>query len=196
MAASDGSYPLLGYNYAIFNAEEPENSDVRAFVRWMQSDAGQQVIAGAGYVPYRRVAGLTLAERTASALYEAVGTGKARDWETADYEYVCRSAVRVIDQNEMDGIMPEIGNDEVYYPNLTFDCAIADDEVRGKVLAFLNGACAEMMDADMARCEAFVRARTTYDDGERYSRPFFHTDMKCRNGYLSVTVGWSYSQGW
>ncbi|MBQ3258013.1 MAG: substrate-binding domain-containing protein, partial [Oscillospiraceae bacterium] len=45
---ADGTYPLLGYNYAVFSADEPDDSSVRALVKWIQSDEGQQVIANAG----------------------------------------------------------------------------------------------------------------------------------------------------
>lgn len=38
---ADGSYPLLGYNYAVFSAEEAEDSSVRTLVKWIQSDEGQ-----------------------------------------------------------------------------------------------------------------------------------------------------------
>ena len=61
---ADGTYPLLGFNYAVFSADEPEDSDVRILVEWMQSEEGQQVIASAGYVPYRPIDGLTLPEPT------------------------------------------------------------------------------------------------------------------------------------
>lgn len=87
---ADGSYPLLGYNYAVYSADEPEDSPVRALVRWIQSDEGQQVIANAGYIPYRRVEGLTLPEPTVGTLYTAAATsGIAKPAVTADKYYQC-----------------------------------------------------------------------------------------------------------
>ena len=91
-ALADGSYPLLGYNYAVFSADEPEDSNVRALVKWIQSDEGQQVIANAGYIPYRQVEGLTLPESTTKTLYTAVGTSGVRmPDEMEDYYYQCNS---------------------------------------------------------------------------------------------------------
>ncbi|MBE6551300.1 MAG: hypothetical protein E7665_04110 [Ruminococcaceae bacterium] len=87
---ADGSYPLLGYNYAVFSADEEEGSNVRTLVRWMQSDEGQQVIANAGYVPYRKVEGLTLPEVTTGELYSAeASSGIKKPEKTADYYYTC-----------------------------------------------------------------------------------------------------------
>lgn len=88
---ADGSYPLLGYNYAVFSADEPEESNVRALVKWIQSDEGQQVIANAGYIPYRQVKGLTLPESTTKTLYTAIATsGTTKPESAADYYYHCR----------------------------------------------------------------------------------------------------------
>lgn len=87
---ADGTYPLLGYNYAVFSAKEAENSPVRTLVKWIQSDEGQQVIANAGYIPYRKVDGLTLPEATAKTLYnEKASSGIAMPETAADYRYKC-----------------------------------------------------------------------------------------------------------
>lgn len=89
---ADGTYPLLGFNYAVFSADEPEDSDVRILVEWMQSEEGQQVIASAGYVPYRPIDGLTLPEPTEKRLYMAESTSGIRQLEEpADYYYQCNT---------------------------------------------------------------------------------------------------------
>ncbi|MBR2895967.1 MAG: substrate-binding domain-containing protein [Oscillospiraceae bacterium] len=129
---ADGTYPLLGYNYAVFSADEPEDSNVRALVKWMQSDEGQQVIADAGYIPYRRVEGLTLPEPTTKMLYTAVGTsGVMKPDETADYYYQCNS---VPDSFTAEGL----------------------DEA---VAAFIADAEAELALLDMEEMQNFVRSR-------------------------------------
>jgi len=129
---ADGTYPLLGYNYAVFSADEPEDSSVRALVKWIQSDEGQQVIADAGYIPYRRVEGLTLPEPTTKMLYTAVGTsGVMKPDETADYYYQCNS---VPDSFTAEGL----------------------DEA---VAAFIADAEAELALLDMEEMQNFVRSR-------------------------------------
>ncbi len=82
---ANGTYPLLGYNYAVFNANLPDDAPVRTVVQWIQSDAGQQVIAAAGYVPYRHMDGLTLPEMVSPQLYLATGTGAPLT--DTDYDY-------------------------------------------------------------------------------------------------------------
>ena len=88
---ADGSYPLLGYNYAVFSADEAKDSSVRTLVQWIQSDEGQQVVANARYIPYRKVDGLTLPDATTKTLYNAKATsGIAMPKEAVDYRYECR----------------------------------------------------------------------------------------------------------
>ncbi len=83
---ANGTYPLLGYNYAVFSADLPADSPVRTIVKWIQSDAGQKVIAAAGYVPYRHMDGLTLPEMQSPDLYTAMGTGGPAGEVDYDYE--------------------------------------------------------------------------------------------------------------
>ena len=92
----------------------------------------QQVIADAGYIPYRRVEGLTLPEPTTKMLYTAVGTsGVMKPDETADYYYQCNS---VPDSFTAEGL----------------------DEA---VAAFIADAEAELALLDMEEMQNFVRSR-------------------------------------
>lgn len=73
MAARE--YPLLSENYAIFRADEPEDSVVRTLVRWMTSYDGQTAIARAGYVTPEDI-GFNYEERTLT-LWQGTGSGAA-----------------------------------------------------------------------------------------------------------------------
>lgn len=73
---ASGEYPLLSENYALFLADQPQDSPVRRLCRWMTSDEGQQAIARAGYVPLREVEVAPQAE-TFSA-YSGTGSGDER----------------------------------------------------------------------------------------------------------------------
>lgn len=133
---ADGSYPLLGYNYAVFSAEEADDSDVRALVRWMQSDEGQQVIADAGYIPYRRVEGLTLPEASVRSMYRAVGTsGIERPKRSADYYYQC----------------------------MRIPTSYTTRELNEKVQDFIDEATARLSQADEAKRQAFYKSRNAYE---------------------------------
>lgn len=82
----DGSYPLRGYNYAIFDAARDADDTVRTLVHWMQSDEGQRVIAGAGYAPYRPIEDIVFPKAEALTPYTAVGTGIPTTDSDYDYE--------------------------------------------------------------------------------------------------------------
>lgn len=127
----DGTYPLLGYNYAIFSAEEPTDSPVRTLVQWMQSDAGQQVILDAGYIPYRAVDGLTLPDPTNAALYQATGTGCNRPDTACDYDYLVRGEFTLTDtalQTAVDAFVAEATAEMQQIPE-------------SEICAFLDGRC-------------------------------------------------------
>ena len=47
---ADGSYPLSKIVYAIFRADEPENSPVRQLVDWLKTPEGQLAVEAGGYV--------------------------------------------------------------------------------------------------------------------------------------------------
>ena len=82
---ADGTYPLMGSNYAIFRADEPEDSPVRQMVAWMCSFEGQTAIAQAGYVTVMDV-GFDYAEAVLTK-YQGTGTGAAAG-EVPTSEYV------------------------------------------------------------------------------------------------------------
>ncbi len=82
---ADGTYPIIGYNYAILAADEEKDSPARNLAEWMQSDAGQKVIASAGYVPFRQIEGLDLVPPSQGELYQAAGSGAPLS--DADYYY-------------------------------------------------------------------------------------------------------------
>ena len=48
---ADGSYPLADYNYLVLRSDEPKDSPARRLAEFMVSDAGQQAVAGSGFLP-------------------------------------------------------------------------------------------------------------------------------------------------
>ena len=48
---ADGSYPLADYNYIVLRSDEPKDSPARRLAEFMVSDAGQQAVAGSGFLP-------------------------------------------------------------------------------------------------------------------------------------------------
>lgn len=78
-----GEYPLLGKNYAIFKADEPADSNVRALVDWIISYDGQLAIARAGYVTLEDI-GFDYQEQRLT-LWSGTGTGMPA--EPSHYEW-------------------------------------------------------------------------------------------------------------
>ena len=83
----NGTYPLLGYNYAVFNTEEPKGGAVRNLVEWIVSDEGQLATAKAGYVTIRDI-GFDYSD--SFELFEATGAGIERPepFEPSRFEYL------------------------------------------------------------------------------------------------------------
>ncbi len=50
---ADGSYPLSGYNYAVFRSDEPEDSPARRLAEFMRSGQGAEIVEHAGCLPVR-----------------------------------------------------------------------------------------------------------------------------------------------
>lgn len=48
---ADGSYPLVSVTYCMFRADEPEDSPVRRFVKFLDSEEAETAIINSGYIP-------------------------------------------------------------------------------------------------------------------------------------------------
>ena len=48
---ADGTYPLADYNYLVLRSDEPKDTPARRLAEFMVSDAGQQAVAGSGFLP-------------------------------------------------------------------------------------------------------------------------------------------------
>ena len=46
---ADGSYPLAGYNYLVFQSDEPEDSLARRLAAYLLTEAGQALVTNAGF---------------------------------------------------------------------------------------------------------------------------------------------------
>ncbi len=166
---ANGTYPLLGYNYAVFSADLPADSPVRTIVKWIQSDAGQKVIAAAGYVPYRHMDGLTLPELPSPDLYTAMGTGGPAG--EADFDY------------------------EMLYTQANDLPTFADANVEKIIRDYINAEQARLDGITEAEMDTFVSGRLTEYAGWA---PSWQRKIQLRlvNGYLSVLSGIEYIYGY
>ncbi len=162
----DGTYPLRGYNYAIFDAARNADDTVRTLVRWMQSDEGQHVIAGAGYAPYRPIENIVFPKANEVTPYTAMGTGIPIT--DADYDY---ELLQYLTPENL----PQLADPAV--EKIIYDYFAAENER-------LNA----IPDAEI---EAFIQTRGEYVMTEGRS-----ISLSVTNGYLSVLSSVQYMYGY
>ncbi len=189
---ADKRYPLLGQNYAVFNADEPEECPVRDLVRWMTSYEGQLAIAKAGYVTADDI-GFDYEEMTLSR-YEGTGSGpKAQDPEA--YRWTTTQQRLLEWGNACSEYLPLTVEDGV----CKVTC-LTDKKLEAEVNAFI----AEQMQwvpGQRDKLAGWVQSQLRGEEYGRYSMdiPWFFGDAIPRdldhaclvtadNGYLSVAV--------
>ena len=179
-------YPLLGYNYAVFDSAEPEDSNVRKLVEWMTSEEGQLAIAKAGYVAVSDID----YDYSAPAFekFEAVGTGTKKPEKTPGYVWTLSG-----------------GRDYEYRPEyIPLEIGTHSDGTRTYKLEFLtNRALEDEINAFIlenvkkleAEYDEYQEAIGEYIEGLTYWYYNAYTEgqktaviVKMQNGYLSVAV--------
>ncbi len=181
---ADGTYPLLGVNYAIFRADEPADSPVRKLTDWMASRTGQVAISQAGYVPVMKLSQVPQEEPV--ELYQGVGAGpEAREPTVDSYE--------LYSLLEYDfGTEYRLGVELEPEDQVTW---LADPGLREQVYAFIQEQMV-WVEREYPELAAFVeQANGTYDAGRFYldpQAPKALIQVTGRNGYLSVAVSLCY----
>lgn len=194
---ASGEYPLMGYNYAVFNKEEPQDGPVRRLVDWMLSFEGQAAIAEAGYVTVRDI-GFDYEEMTLSK-YAGTGTGPAAqppesnvymlyashtaDWGTELLDYVPLESTVLADGTK------------------SFRLTIlADTDLQNEVNQFIEDqmAAAREAYARLSELSAILAPGEPGKCGAVTAPPEFSCAYQegmdaacivtCKNGYLSVAV--------
>ncbi|MBR3952706.1 MAG: substrate-binding domain-containing protein [Oscillospiraceae bacterium] len=205
---ANGSYPLLGYNYAVFNSDEPEDSNVRKLVDWMISDEGQLAIAKAGYVTVRDI-GFDYSEEKFE-IYEGTGTGKVSvNEKVPSFEYTLGEGYIPLELKKYpDGT-------ETYYLN-----DLADKNLEAEINDFIFESikiCKEKMpqmkeELETAGKSQAATKRIPMESGYELYGPYRDIVYKkgqpascyvsAKNGYLSVAVTMDYldlsyyEEGW
>ncbi|MBR3962775.1 MAG: substrate-binding domain-containing protein [Oscillospiraceae bacterium] len=194
-----GIYPLCGYNYAVFNSEEPTDSPVRKLVEWILSDEGQLAVAKAGYVTVRDI-GFDYTEKTFEK-YEGTGTGKiSAEDKIPSFEYTLGTGLSECVPLE---VKTHPDGTETYYLD-----ALTDKELEAEVNEFICESIkaawerSEQMKADL---EALAKADPAHkipcwEDSYFYSTrdPVYKKGQPAavyataKNGYLSVAVTMDY----
>ena len=201
---ASGEYPLLGENFAVFHADEPEDSYVRQLVDWILSYPGQLALAKAGYVTMENL-GFDYKEMTLSK-YQGVGSGPAAQ----GYDSIGYTTYTVVPtewgDTERDILLADV---------VTLDDGSQTYRVSGLANEALMQEINDFIDLQMntwARTEAQKAAELVdrLNSGQEfgpYSAEYWAWDSQtdlgvaiqitCDNGYLSVAIstGYQYAVG-
>ncbi len=167
---TNGTYPLLSENYAIFRASEPQGSPARVLAQWLVTEDGQQAVANGGYIPYGVDPSTVVSHKNA---WNKVGTGpKATGEETLPTSYYKADVnetshngtwtdgaytVTLLDEREL-----KISNRDRYTSeSVVWDIradftGLNDDKKNAQITKFLNDSIAQLK-TESSEVEAYVR---------------------------------------
>lgn len=167
-----GEYPLLGNSYAIFRANEPENSPVRKLVEWIISDEGQLAAAKAGYVTMRDI-GFDYSEAEIEK-FEAVGTGiKKPEGKLPSYEYAAKQKGTGISSASPN--LPLVWKDG--------RCVIdflSDKNLENEINAFLLESYGEL-EEKLDEYEKYIESKKGNEEWSAFSALPYYTSWETRN---------------
>ena len=104
---ADGTYPLMGYNYAVFRSAEPADSFVRQLVDWILTPDGQHAVAEAGYVTVENI-GYDYSEAIPDP-YLGIGQGApASESESSEYILTETSVIHYDDGWDYEQVYPQL----------------------------------------------------------------------------------------
>ena len=198
-----GEYPLMGYNYAVFNSEEPEDSPVRKLVEWILTDEGQLAVAKAGYVTLRDI-GFQYEEKYIEGCF-AVGTGIPPE-KIPSYEYIIGTGKSEFIPLEI-GVHPD--GTETYYLDV-----LKDKKLEAEINEFIcenikkSEELLPKMKEDLEKADiANGSSSHIFAEMEQFLNYFGDSEtvssyiadqpasvyVTAKNGYLSVAVAMEYS---
>ncbi len=174
----DGSYPLLSYNYAVIDANTPENAPVRTLIEWIMSEEGQQAVSASGYIPVSEIASPLEAEIVMPLLSDGTGREKASGYVLPETYYgVCSSNYLKYDT-------------DANYRGKNYRAeGLLDSALQKEINDFID--------------DAEANAELEKDKAKEYIFQQFDYDLyygilvksECENGYLSVVVSSTYEDG-
>ncbi len=167
-------YPLLNYNYAIYDKAKETTTTVDELTEWILTYEGQVAMVNAGYIPVKNV----LVEEEKITSYTKLGTGKERTSTKAD-DYYYTASIESEQWNNYSGI---IQDDKLIN--------LKDKETQEKINNFITES-KEKLEAKKTECDKYVELLSKQNTNgylETYTSNGVVVNAKCVNGYLSVKV--------
>ncbi len=189
-------YPLLNYNYAIYNKKSEETTKVKELTEWLLTYNGQVAMVNAGYVPVKNVK----VKEFEIEPYTQTGTSSEIRGEKADAYYY------KINANEMYGLSEDEWREKNNYESannkidFTPISKLKDKNLQNTINTFIKDSIEELKPLE-DECKNYVKllnenakkqlskANEYYTDNyELYGYNGIKTDIVCVNGYLSANV--------
>lgn len=170
---ASGKYPLLNYNYAIYNKNQNEDNNVKELVEWILTYNGQEAMIKAGYVPLKNIK----TEEQKIEAYTQKGTGKQKpaDLDLATYYYT---------PNDKDYIVREDYK-------VTAIKGLKSKGLEDKINNFIKES-KEKLQSEETECNNYVEMLNKNSGEPFYQNNGIVVEASCINGYLSVNVTLGY----
>lgn len=173
-------YPLLNYNYAIYNKKSEDNTTVDELTEWLLTYNGQVSMINAGYVPIKNIKVKELIIEP----YSSKGTSEEVKSEKADYYYV----VEPYEITDMTDI--EWWNREDEGAKIT---KLKNQVLQDEINKFIEDSV-EKLKLKEKECKKYVELLNKNSDEyfDCYQYDGIRTELNCINGYLSVKISLGY----
>ena len=167
-------YPLLNYNYAIYDKAKVDSTNVDELAEWILTYDGQVAMVNAGYIPVKNIK----IEEDKITPYTQKGTGieKNADFGMEPYKYVVDNWYCVV-------------GDKI--------TGLNDKELQDEINAFIDDSKSKLE----SKKEEFIQYLELKNEGSEYPIYQVHfeedsdniyVEAECINGYLSVQVDLRY----
>ena len=166
-------YPLLNYNYAIYNKAKEDSTTVDELCEWLLTYNGQEAMSKAGYIP---IINIKVEEETITP-YIKKGTGRTKpnDYKMDVIKYVIDST-DILENNRIVGLK--------------------DQKLQNTINEFIENSISklESKEKEFDNYLKILNQANTYEgrDWNLYENQGLVVETECINGYLSVRVALQY----
>ena len=168
-------YPLLNYNYAIYNKKSEVNTTVDELTEWLLTYNGQVAMVNSGYVPIKNIKVRELEIEP----YTLKGTSEEQKSEKEDFYYT-------VQPYELTGM-----TDLEWWSRVEEGAKITklkNQKLQNEINKFIEDSVKKLKDKE-AECKNYVELlNKNSEEWDLYAYRGIETKINCINGYLSVEI--------
>ena len=167
-------YPLLNYNYAIYNKAKVDSTTVDELCEWLLTYDGQVAMSNAGYIPVKNIK----VEEATIIPYTTKGTGQEK---TVNYE--------------LNAVVYSVGSEDILQDNKIV--GLKNQELQDTINQFITDSISKLntREQEFSNYLDLLNEANTYEgrDWNLYGNSGIVVKVECINGYLSVEVCLQYN---